>query len=300
MLNLTSYQKGLLITTLGVLAIVPDGLLVRLINTESWTLSFWRGILIGISMTLFLIAYYRGDFWKNMLSIGWLGVVVSILTGLSTFLFVFALTNTSVASALFIVSTSPAFSAVFAWLLLKEHVPARTWATVAVVLVGITIIAWGTPRDGTNMIGNLAALAIALILATNFSLIRYFKGADMLPAVAIGGFLSALYALPFADSFSLSGQQWGYMLLLGGLFLPLAFSLMYIGPRYIPAPEVSLLLLLEAVLSPILVWFVIGEQPDSATLIGGAIILVALAINGSIPFFIKNDGNDQVGIPSDG
>lgn len=289
MQNLTDYQKGLLITLLGVIAIVPDGLLVRLIDANSWTLSVWRGLLIGISMTVFLAVYYRGQFFAKFREMGWLGVVVSILTGFSTFLFVFALTNTSVANALFIVSTSPAFSALIAWLFLKEVVPSRTWGTVAVVLVGIGIIAWGTPSTGSSMSGNLAALAIALILATNFSLIRYFDGADMVPAVAAGGFISAIIAFPFADSLTLSNQQWIYMLLLAGLLLPIAFSLLYIGPRYIPAAEVSLLLLLEAVLSPILVWFVIGENPGIATLIGGSIIVMALAINSAIPFFPKTE-----------
>ncbi len=289
MQNLTDYQKGLLITLIGVIAIVPDGLLVRLINTESWTLSVWRGLLIGISMTIFLAFYYRGDFFNKFYEMGWLGVIVSITTGFSTFLFVYALSNTSVASALFIVSTSPAFSALFAWLLLKEHVPTRTWITVAVVLVGIGIIAWGSSGGATSTAGNLAALAIAVILATNFSLIRYFDGADMVPAVAVGGFLSALYALPFADSLALSAEQWGYTLLLAGILLPIAFSLMYVGPRYIPAAEVSLLLLLEAVLSPFLVWLVIGENPGVATLIGGTIIVIALAVNSSIPFFSERN-----------
>ena len=105
------------------------------------------------------------------------------------------------------------------------------------------------------------------------------------PAVAIGGFLSALYAFPFADSLALTAEQWWYTILLAGILLPIAFSLMYVGPRYIPAAEVSLLLLLEAVLSPFLVWLVIGENPGSATLIGGTIIVVALAINSAVPFF---------------
>lgn len=298
MSRFTDYQKGLIITTLGVLTIVPDGLILRLIAADSWTVSFWRGLLIGISMTLFLIFYYRGEFFNNFKKMGWLGIIVSILTGASTFLFVFALTQTSVASALFIVSTSPVFSALFAWLFLKEIVPWRTWATVGVVLIGITIIAWGTPSGGNDRIGNLAALAIALILAINFSLIRYFNGADMLPAVAIGGFLSSLIAFPFAESLTLSGQQWGYMLVLGGLILPLAFSLMYIGPRYIPAPEVSLLLLLEAVFSPLLVWLVIGERPVMATLVGGAIIVTALAINSAIPFLNRGDAPPSIEKPS--
>ena len=109
--KLTDYQKGLFLTFLGVVFISPDGLLVRLIDTDSWTLSFWRGILTGATIGLFLLFYYRGEFISKIRGMGWPGLILSLLAGASTFLFVYALTNTSVASALFIVSTSPAFTA---------------------------------------------------------------------------------------------------------------------------------------------------------------------------------------------
>ncbi|MFK7805808.1 MAG: DMT family transporter [Anaerolineae bacterium] len=285
MSNLTDYQKGLLITALGVLIISPDGLFVRLIAADSWTLSFWRGILIGIGMLAFLRFYYPGETVEKFRTIGWMGLVVAIGTGISTFLFVYALTNTSVASALFIVNTSPAFTALIAWLFLKEKVPARTWVAIAAVLGGILIIAWGAEGGNSNIWGNLAALGIAIVLAINFSLIRKLKGQDMSPAIVIGGFLSSIIAWPLAEPFSLSAGQWGYLLVLGLLILPTAFALMYIGPRYIPAPEVSLMLLLEAILGPIWVWLVIGENPGVATLIGGTIIVLALGANAAVPFF---------------
>ena len=285
MSNLTDYQKGLLITALGVLIISPDGLFVRLIAADSWTLSFWRGILIGIGMLAFLRFYYPGETVEKFRTIGWMGLVVAIGTGISTFLFVYALTNTSVASALFIVNTSPAFTALIAWLFLKEKVPARTWVAIAAVLGGILIIAWGAEGGNSNIWGNLAALGIAIVLAINFSLIRKLKGQDMSPAIVIGGFLSSIIAWPLAEPFSLSAGQWGYLLVLGLLILPTAFALMYIGPRYIPAPEVSLMLLLEAILGPVWVWLVIGENPGVATLIGGTIIVLALGANAAVPFF---------------
>ena len=289
MAKLSDYQKGLLITALGVLIISPDGLFVRLIAADSWTLSFWRGILIGIGMLVFLCFYYRGEIFNKFRALGWLGLVVALFTGISTFLFVYALTNTSVASALFIVNTSPAFTALIAWLFLKEKVPARTWFAIAAVLCGILIIAWGEEGGTSNLGGNLAALGIAIVLAINFSLIRLSKGTDMSPAIVIGGFLSSLIAWPLAEPFSLSAGQWGYVLILGLLILPPAFALMYIGPRYIPAPEVSLMLLLEAILGPIWVWLAIGENPGITTIIGGMIIVLALGANAAVPFFQKSE-----------
>lgn len=107
----------------------------------------------------------------------------------------------------------------------------------------------------------------------------------MVPAAGIGSLLSSLIALPLAVPYSLNSVQWGYLLILGILVLPPAFALLYVGPRYIPAPEVSLMLLLEAIFSPLLVWLIIGENPGVATLIGGTIIVLALGANAAVPFF---------------
>jgi drug/metabolite transporter (DMT)-like permease len=62
------------------------------------------------------------------------------------------------------------------------------------------------------------------------------------------------------------------------IVLPVSFSLITIGPRYLPASEVSLLMLLETALGPLWVWLVIHEQPGTSTLIGETIVVVSIAI----------------------
>ena len=78
---------------------------------------------------------------------------------------------------------------------------------------------------------------------------------------------------------SISAADLGYLMIMGIYMLPLGTALMFIGPRYIPAPEVGLLLLLESVLGPLWVWLALGEQPGTHTLLGGAIVLSTLALN---------------------
>ena len=73
----------------------------------------------------------------------------------------------------------------------------------------------------------------------------------------------------------------GWTALLGLVVLPTAFGLMAVGPRYLPAPEVGLLLLGETVLGPIWVWLVLGETPGSSTLTGGALVILTLALHGA-------------------
>jgi drug/metabolite transporter (DMT)-like permease len=65
--------------------------------------------------------------------------------------------------------------------------------------------------------------------------------------------------------------------LLGIVVMPVGAALITTGPRYLPAPEVSLILLLETVVGPFWVWLVLGEEPSGRAIVGGAIVIAALA-----------------------
>ena len=54
---------------------------------------------------------------------------------------------------------------------------------------------------------------------------------------------------------------------------------MAIGPQYITSAEVGLFLVLESIFAPILVWYVLGENPGSTAIIGGVIVLLVLTIS---------------------
>lgn len=274
--GLSTHAKGFFITLLAVLVISPDGLLVRLVAADIWTLLFWRGLLMGTGIALGLLCLYRGRTWAAFRDLGWPGFTVALLFALCTVAFIVSITNTTVANTLFIVSTSPLFSALIAWRLLGEAVAPRTWGAIALALVGIGIIASGG-LDSGSIIGNLAALAAALSLAGGFSLIRRHRDRDMVPAAALSGWMTALLVLPLAQPAAIAGGDVAVLLVMGLVMLPLSFALMTIGPRYLPAPEVGLILLLESILGPLWVWLAIGETPGDRTLLGGAIVIGTLA-----------------------
>ena len=93
----------------------------------------------------------------------------------------------------------------------------------------------------------------------------------------MGGLFGILFALPFAAPLEVAANDILPLALLACLVMPLSFALINTGPRYLPAPEVSLLFLLEMVLGPLWVWLAIGEAPSEATLIGGAVLLAVLS-----------------------
>lgn len=279
--GLSTHAKGLLFTGLGVLVITPDSLLIRLVSADQWTLLFWRGLFSAIGMQIALLVLFRRRAWREVRRIGTAGMVLAGIFGIGTVTFVVSISHTTAANTLFIVSTSPLFAAIAAWVLMREPVSLRTWAAIGFSLAGIGVIASGGLDRGT-LIGNLAALATAVILGASFALVRLHRARNMVPAMGLSGLVTALVALPLAQPEILDAFDLGVLMIMGLIMLPLSFGLMFIGPRYIPAPEVSLVLLLEAVLGPLWVWLALGEDPGVRTLLGGAIVLATLVVHSTI------------------
>ncbi len=286
-LHLSPYAKGLLITTLGVLIISPDGLLTRLIGADAWTFAFWRGLLSGLAICGTLFAIHRGEAVMRLRALGKPGLLVAFTFGLGSITFAYAFTHTTVANALFLFNMSPVFAALIGWYFLKDEVPVRTRLAIGGVLMGTAIITFNEEIQAGHFWGNLGALITALTSAIGLTIARHFRDIDMVPAVGVAGFITALVALPLATPLSIQPDKWPYLLLLGLFILPVAFGLMYIGPRYLSAAEVSLISLLESLLGPLLVWWVLSENPGVYTLIGGIIIIIALALNAATPLLSK-------------
>ena len=127
------------------------------------------------------------------------------------------------------------------------------------------------------MTGDFAASVVAVLLACNLVLLRRYRKVSMIPARAWSEAVVALNVWPLAMPASIEATAWAYTLLLGLVILPISGALITLGPRYLPAPEVNLIMLLETLLGPLWVWLVIREAPSFETLLGGATILAALA-----------------------
>ena len=274
-----NYRKGMLLTTLGVLVICPDTLLLRLINVDQWTLLFWRGLLSGAVILVGVLMVAPAKFAHEVKSVGGTGIVFALMFSLGTVLFIVSISHTSVANSLFIVSTSPLFAAIMARGFLREQVSRQTWVTIAVALAGIGLIASGSIDTEVNSLyGDLAALGTAITMAATFTLARSRREVSMVPAMGVSGLLTAAIALSVALPQPIPASSLLPLIVMGCVIVPLAFVLLTLGPRYIPAPQVSLLLLAEAVIGPLLVWYFAAEYPGNRSIAGGIIVLLALAI----------------------
>ena len=271
---MNSHLKGLLIAFFGIVILTPDAVLVRLADSNSWTVLFWRGIFFAAGIIVILLITYRSKAVNELINIGKGGVLIGLLTALGGTSFILAIHYTSIAKTLVIISISPIMVAIVSLIMLKEKPALYTWLSMILVFIGIYIVMSGD-TSGMNLMGNLFALAAVVIGGFSFTLLRKYKNVNMVPAMAVNGIAIALIGFVFADSLVLSSQSMLYILA-SGVVLAVSFSLITIAPQYIPAPEVAMFFPLGTILGTLMAWIVVKEQPPSNALIGGSIVIVTL------------------------
>ena len=281
--NENKQVKGLILTSIGVLAIVPDSILIRLIQADILTITFWRALIPGVIISLGVMIFYRKPTISFLKAPKLSGLIFIVSHSFGTLFFVIAIELTSIASALFIISTSPIFSAIISRIFLNEKITSRMIFTILGALIGISIISLGSfNAESIFSIGDIAALGAAICLAISLTAARSASNFSMIPAVGVSSLLTSLCVFYFIKPFNLLYSDWVFILILGIIFVPIATCLIATGPRYITSAEVSLLLLLEATLAPILAWFILSEFPGYKTILGGVIVISVLVFSNII------------------
>jgi drug/metabolite transporter (DMT)-like permease len=276
---MTDQAKGLLITFLAVLFVVPDALFVRLIDAPPLTIAFYRVTCVGALIALGLLIAQGLAPFKAVAGTGLNGLIYMLGVGSSGVLFVIAVSLTSVANVVFIIASLPVFAAVFSRVFLAEPISARMFLTMAAVLPGLAIISYGSGEtEGASFAGDMLALCVSAFFAAGLTAARRARAVSMVPAVAVGYLLAGLAILPWAAPAMMPASQAPLVAMHVG-FIVVSSVLLALGPRYITSAEVGLLVLLESVLAPLLAWVVISENPGPYALIGGAVIVGALFVS---------------------
>ena len=277
------HATGVTLVLVAGLMLSLSGVTLRHIESASgWQILFYRSLTFFVVVTLYLVFRYRTRVVRAFVTTGRPGLVVAVSLGLGSACYLFALLLTTVANALFIISSAPFVTAVLGWIVLRERVRPLTWFTMTIALAGIAIMFVNGIQSG-RLLGNIVALGPAVSFAIMLVTLRRAADRDMIPAICLAGFVGAALGFTMADTLILSRHDLVLCLFLGVFQYTGGFVLITLGARYLPAAEVALLSLAEAVLAPVWVWLGVGEVPTVLTLAGGAIVLsavVAQAVTG--------------------
>ena len=274
---MSEHLRGLLITTLGVLLVVPDSLFVRLIYAEPMVIAFWRSLISGIFVLFIVIALYGRQGFTDVFNAGFSSLIYAVLIASTAPAFVLAITNTSVANVVFILASMPVFATLFSRIFLAEPIRILMILTMAIVAVGLCFIAYGsTTVQIASWKGDIWAVYVSVAFAAALTAVRSARAVSMIPAIPLGYIGGALVLSFFIAPFEVQVEDWK-LILMHGTIIGASSCLLTLGPRFISSSEVSLLVLLESVLAPILVWFVLGEYPGQYAILGGCIVVSALS-----------------------
>jgi drug/metabolite transporter (DMT)-like permease len=278
-----THKHGLLFVFAAGVLWSTVGLGIRMIeDAVVWQILFYR----SISMSLFLYMVIRLRSGESpFLQIRRIGLP-AVVAGLSLVAAysggIYAIQNTSVANAMLLFATAPFMAAVLGWLVLREPVRAATWIAIAVALGGILIMVSDKTGD-VAVQGSLAALGSALGFAVFTVALRWGRSGEMLPSVFLSGLFAIVITFGICQflelSVVLSLQDGGVAMGMGVFQVGAGLILYTLGSRSLPAAELTLLSLAEVLLGPLWVWLFLNETVSLNTLVGGAVLLIAIAGN---------------------
>jgi len=260
------------------------GVLTRGIERAgAFEIAFWRSSFAGLFVAAALAALHGAGAWRTLRAASsTVGLVSGLMWAVMFTAFIVALTLTTTANVLVTNSIGAFLTALLAWLVLREPVPPRTWAAIALATAGMAVMFGGGLQagDSRQLAGLLIALSVPVAGAINVVVLRHSAARiDLMPAVLLGALISAAVTLPWALPFAATPRDLAILAGLGVFQLGLPCMLMVLASRTLRAPEMALIGLLEVVLGPLWAWLGADEVPAGATLAGGAIILGAVTGN---------------------
>jgi len=259
------------------------GVLTRQIQSAgAFEMAFWRSSFAAAFVFVALSLLQEQRPFATLREAGLPGLVSGAMWAVMFTCFIVALTLTTVANVLVVSSLGPLCTALLAWFMLREPIPARSWLAIVAASLGMGAMfgAGFSASEPRHLAGLALSLTIPVAGAINIVVLRRSAAhLDLMPAVMLGALISAAVTLPFALPFAASPRDLLVLATLGVFQLGVPCMLLVLVSRTLTAPEIALLALLEVVLGPLWTWLGAGEVPAGTTLLGGAIVLAALAGN---------------------
>lgn len=274
---------GLALATFGALMLTPDALFMRWSGMGGYQMVGWRGLMMGSVFLLFWVVTSNHRLRDLALLGSSYGLGIVICQYANATLFSLGIANAPVAVVLFAVATVPVFAAIFARLIIGEPTRTATWITIAVVVGGIALAVFGgghgdVALDRSALLGALAGLGVALVLALNFVILRAQPQLPILLVIGLGAVLAGVSGVIVTGPAAMMQGEFWAIAICGLVILPVSFFSLSLASRYTHASNVSLLLLLETVLGPLWVWLGFGEGLTPMVLGGGGIVVISLSI----------------------
>jgi len=277
-MNFLNKVPGPFLVFLGACTLSFGGLIVKSFESANlWQILFWRSVFFSIVVLFFLLTTYKKNFFNSIYKIGLPGFFGGIVLSCGYAGYVFAMYNTTVANANFIIQTQTIFLAVFGYIFLKEKINILTLTSIFLAFGGIFLMIGSSLTSG-QMIGNIAAFVMPISFAVLILTVRKYPNVDMIPLQLIAGIGAIILGYLFSSKIMLSSHDLILGFIAGFFQVGFGFIFITIGAKTTPSALVGIIMLTEAILGPLWAWLFINETPPLVVLVGGTIVLLAVVL----------------------
>ncbi|MGK2865469.1 MAG: DMT family transporter [Mycobacterium sp.] len=185
----------------------------------------------------------------------------------------FAITQIPLANATLLTYSAPLWMPLIAWVVTRQRVAGRTLVGAGIGFVGVLLVL--QPQSRSFHIGEMAALAGALLLAVAMMSVRWLGATEPITRVLFYYFLLAtLMSIPIAvlDRAPIPAAAWGWLLGLGFAQL-LSQALIVVAYRYASAEKVGPFIYSVIVFTALIDWLVWDHPPTLFGYLGSALVI---------------------------
>lgn len=285
-------RHAVLVVAFSSFLVSINGVALRSIESnDPWQLVFFRQGFFFPALLLVLVLRYGRNIVSVFRQVGVPGILGGIAVALANILMILAMSYTTIANTLFTLGACPLITAVLARLLLNERLAGATIIATIIAMIGIAVMVGGGIATDT-VGGNLIALACAVCFSLFVICLRVGKERDMLPTSLLGAGLGTLIgAAGCGLDFSISQHDLWICFAWGSLLMTIVHTLFTAASRFLPGAELMLISLIEFTLGPLWVWIVFAESPGTTGIVGGILVLGAVATRSlCLIYLARNQG----------
>ena len=282
--NAIEARRGLIFVFMAGVLWSTVGLGIRMIDEATvWQILLYRSISLSLFLAMVIYLRSHGNFLKVVKAAGLPGCIAGLSLVGAYSGGIYGIQSTSVANAMLLFAAAPFMAAMLGWIFLRERVRKATCVAILFAILGIGIMVQDKTQSGAALLGNLSALGGAFGFAVFSVALRWGRSGDMLPAVFLSGifaiFITSTICFFNGLSFRISVNDTSISMGMGVFQVGAGLVLYTLGSKTLPAAELTLLSLAEVLLGPLWVYLFLNEVATLNTLLGGLVLLLAIAGN---------------------
>ncbi len=265
---------GICLVLASTVAFSLSGVLTKAIESDTWSVACWRGLLGAILVAAYVYWQNRTVPQNTSMRLGWRGWLLASVGSLASLAFIASFKLTYVANVAIIYATVPFAAALLEWLFLRQKVRKTTMIAAALSSVGVVVVV-GAGVGSINLLGDFVAVLMMLGNALYMVLIRVFSKTPVILAGAASAFQLFVIGWFFTSPLNVSLRD-AALLTLFAIAFAVAVVLWTEGTKRIAAAESGLLGSAEVPLAILMAWMFLSELPPTASFAGGGIVLCAV------------------------